>query len=79
MAAASSEGSLALYGAGGGGTQTFAVALGPCLTVGMGEAATVAVLNSWGATRDSELIQLRLVLAAYAGELAPPTRDLGST
>ncbi len=53
--------------------------VGPCLTVGMGEAATVASLNAWGAARDSELIQLRLVVAAHAGELGQLRGDVGLT
>ena len=61
--AAASEGSLALFAAGGGTTQTF-TELGPCLTVGMGEAATVAALNAWGAARDGELVALKADLSA---------------
>ncbi len=53
--------------------------VGPCLTVNMGEAATVAALNSWGASRDSELIQLRLVVAAHAGELGQLRGEVGRT
>ncbi len=45
----------------------------------MGEAATVASLNAWGAARDSELIQLRLVVAAHAGELGQLRGDVGLT
>ena len=60
--AAASASSLALY-ATSGGTQTFAQ-LGPGLVEGMGEAAMVAALNSWGATRDRELIQLKADLGA---------------
>mgnify|MGYP000293915451 CR=1 FL=1 len=73
--AAASASSLATFAAGAGTTGR----VGPCLAVGMGEAATVAALNSWGATRDSELIQLRLVVAAHAGELAQLRGDLGTT
>ena len=63
---AASAGSLALHDAGGAplGPQTFAMALGPCLSVGMGEAATVAVLHSWGATRDGEMLALKADLSA---------------
>ncbi len=53
--------------------------VGPCLSVGMGEAATVASLNAWGAARDAELIQLRLVVAAHAGELGQLRGDVGLT
>ena len=75
--AAASSSSLATFAA-GAGAQTIGQ-VGPCLTVGMGEVATVASLNTWGAARDSELIQLRLVVAAHAGELAQLRGDLGST
>ncbi len=60
----------------GAGAQTGGQ-VGPCLSVGMGEAATVAALNSWGATRDSELIQLRLVVAAHDRDVIPARGDLG--
>ncbi len=53
--AAASASGLAMFAAGAGTTGR----VGPCLTVGMGEVATVAALNAWGATRDSELIQFR--------------------
>ncbi len=74
--AAASASGLAVFAA--GRAQTIGQ-VGPCLTVGMGEAATVASLNAWGAARDSELIQLRLVVAAHAGELAQLRGDLGTT
>ncbi len=45
----------------------------------MSEVATVAALNSWGATRDSELIQLRLVVEAHNRELVALRGDLGTT
>ena len=57
--AAASASSLAFYG----GTQTFTT-MGPGLVEGMGGAATVAALNSWGATRDRELVQLKADLGA---------------
>ena len=38
--------------------------MGPGLSTGMGEAATVAALNSWGSARDRELIQLKVDLGA---------------
>ncbi len=60
--AAASASSLALYAA-GGGTQTFSQ-MGPGLVEGMGEAAIVAALSSWGATRDRELIQLKADLGS---------------
>jgi hypothetical protein len=74
--AAASASGLAVYAAGGAQTTG---QVGPCLTAGMGEAATVAALNTWGATRDSELIQLRLVVASHAGELGQLRNDLGAT
>ncbi len=55
-AAASASGLPAVQPA--GGAQTFST-MGPGLVEGMGEAATVAALNSWGAARDRELVQLR--------------------
>ncbi len=67
--AAASASSLALFAAQVGDGQAVGQ-VGPCLTVNMGEAATVAALNSWGASRDSELIQLRLVVATHERELA---------
>ncbi len=42
-------------------------------------AARVAAVNTWGAARDSELIQLRLVVAAHAGELGQLRGDVGLT
>jgi hypothetical protein len=74
--AAASASGLAVFAAGGAPT---AGQVGPCLMVGMGEAATVASLNSWGAARDSELVQLRLIVAAHAGELGQLRGDLGTT
>ncbi len=62
--AAASASSLATYTAGAQATGQ----AGPCLTAGTGEVATVAALNSWGATRDMELVQLRLVVAAHDRE-----------
>ena len=38
--------------------------LGPCLSVGMGEASLVEQMNSWGAARDQEALDLRSNLAA---------------
>jgi hypothetical protein len=52
---------------------------GPCLTVGMGEASTVDALNAWGAARDGELIQLRLVVEAHDRELVQLRASLGAT
>ena len=67
--AAASEGGLApagrtqtLAALPAGGTQTLAM-LGPCLSTGMGEAAMVERMNSWGAARDQELLDLRSNLA----------------
>ncbi len=76
--AAASASSLAVFAAGAGAQQTFGQ-VGPCLTVGMGEVATVAALNTWGATRDSELIQLRLLGQTRDRELAQLKADLGTT
>ena len=45
----------------GAGTQT---RLGPCLFVGMTEASMVEAMNSWGAARDQEVLDLRSNLAA---------------
>ncbi len=73
--AAASANSLATFTA---GAQTTGQA-GPCLTAGMGEVATVAALNTWGATRDSELIQLRLLGQTRDRELAQLKADLGIT
>ena len=64
--------------AAGAGTRTTGQ-VGPCLTVGMGEVATVAALNTWGATRDTELIQLRLLVVARDRELVQLKGDLGAT
>ncbi len=75
--AAASASSLAVFAA-GAGAQTMGQ-VGPCLTVGMGEVATVAALNTWGATRDSELIQLRLLVVARDRELVQLKGDLGAT
>ncbi len=44
--------------------------VGPCLTVGMGEEATVASLNAWGAARDAELIQPRPMPVSLASSAA---------
>ena len=74
--AAASASGLAVFAAGGAQTTG---QVGPCLTAGMGEVATVASLNAWGAARDSELIQLRLVVAAHASELVQLRGDLGLT
>ena len=76
--AVASASSLALFAAQVSEGQTVGQ-VGPCLTVNMGEAATVAALNSWGASRDSELIQLRLVVAAHAGELGQLRGEVGRT
>ena len=58
--AAASASSLAATPA-GGVTQG---RLGPCLFVGMGEASMVEQMNSWGAARDQETLDLRSNLAA---------------
>ncbi len=51
--------------AGGGTTQPL---LGPCLYPGMGEAAMLERLNSWGVARDRELVSLRAdLVSAQAG------------
>jgi hypothetical protein len=70
--AAASASGLAVFAAG-------QAQVGPGLTPGMTEAATVASLNAWGAARDAELIQLRRVVAAHAGTLAELRGDLGMT
>ena len=46
---------------GGAATQPM---LGPCLFMGMGEAAMFDRLNSWGVSRDRELVDLRRDLGA---------------
>ncbi len=54
----------------GGGTYTGGVALGPCLTLGMGEEALVANLNAWGSTRDQEVLDLRAGLGVTQAGVA---------
>ena len=58
--AATSASSLAALPA-GGATQMI---LGPCLVEGMGEANMVERMNTWGAIRDQELLDLRSNLVA---------------
>ena len=50
--AAASDGTLVPAG----GTQ---MQMGPCLVEGMGEANMVAALNSWGAARDYDMVDLK--------------------
>ena len=66
--AAASASSLAMNYA--GGTYTGGVALGPCLTLGMGEEALVANLNAWGSTRDQEVLDLRAGLGVTQAGVA---------
>ncbi len=54
MSAAASDSGLALQAA-----TAQMVQMGPCLVEGMGEASMVAALNSWGAARDYDMLDLK--------------------
>ena len=58
MSAAASDSGLALP------TMQPATQMGPCLAVGMGEASMVAALNSWGAARDYDMLDLKANLSS---------------
>ncbi len=68
MDVAGAVGSTLATTAGNVGPQAAEPRLGPGLQPGMGEAALISRLNSWGADRDAEILRLRAaLLAAQAG------------